>query len=442
MVLMMVNGVFKHSGIGRRLTVFGNSCVKGKFKQRKSPLKGNIQWNNSLNENEIQNQILRDEIDEELLPWWSVGAMLGYALLENVTIPLRLDFWIWRMLLGQFVSIQDKGFEGNEILNSMRQVIEVEGGGEQLMTNFVISIEKEDDKEKYLEKEKEKEKIKGKQRQKMKKNEKIKEMEKIKKKEVKKEKENLKRKESQKLKLIQKEKDKKKKEKTKQLDKGKKKEKVKIINKQQAPIPQNQASHIQVPLEAGGEEEEVTEENKTRYVELYAKRWIFGSIQAQLQIIAIIKGFQQVLPVDFLFSDHLIFQRKIDSKFKSNQWQSKHSKKDKNNYNNNNYNQQEQAFVYEEHIGAAPITPQDMDIIIAGEQDIDVNDWEKNTLYEQCSQNSDQQKLWFWEIVREQLSSEQQGSLLQFVTGMRTVPIGGFAHLGPHNSQQQFCIKL
>ncbi|KAA6364362.1 MAG: hypothetical protein EZS28_040111 [Streblomastix strix] len=82
-----------------------------------------------------------------------------------------------------------------------------------------------------------------------------------------------------------------------------------------------------------------------------------------------------------------------------------------------------------------------MDIITAGEQDIDVNDWEKNTIYEQCSQNSDQQKLWFWEILKEQLNSEQQGSLLQFVTGMRTVPIGGFAHLGPHNSQQQFCIR-
>ncbi|KAA6376429.1 MAG: hypothetical protein EZS28_028043 [Streblomastix strix] len=166
-VIKEENGVFKLSGIGSRLTIFGKPSLKGIYQQRKSPLNGKIQWNDSLNEDEVQYQILRDEIDEELLPWWSVGVMLGYALLENVTIPLRLDFWIWRMLLGQIVSLLDKGVEGNEIQNNMRQVIQLEGGGEYLMTNFEITIEEKDEQQRKQKQDKEKENKKKKEKEEM-----------------------------------------------------------------------------------------------------------------------------------------------------------------------------------------------------------------------------------------------------------------------------------
>ncbi|KAA6361543.1 MAG: hypothetical protein EZS28_042930, partial [Streblomastix strix] len=58
--------------------------------------------------------------EEQLLPWWTLGAMLGYALLENISVPCRLEHTIWRMLLGQIPSLEDAGLDGCELADKMR----------------------------------------------------------------------------------------------------------------------------------------------------------------------------------------------------------------------------------------------------------------------------------------------------------------------------------
>lgn len=66
----------------------------------------------------------------------------------------------------------------------------------------------------------------------------------------------------------------------------------------------------------------------------------------------------------------------------------------------------------------------ELELILVGIQDFDINDWQEHTIYRNY-RRSDKQIQWFWQFVRD-ISDEQRSRLLQFVTGTCRLPIGGF----------------
>ena len=72
--------------------------------------------------------------------------------------------------------------------------------------------------------------------------------------------------------------------------------------------------------------------------------------------------------------------------------------------------------------------PEEFDIMIAGQPDIDVTDWQANTLYEGGFTAESPQAIWLW-IFLHKSSREEMQQVLEFVTGAGAVPAGGFAAL-------------
>ncbi|RUS88330.1 hypothetical protein EGW08_003901 [Elysia chlorotica] len=81
----------------------------------------------------------------------------------------------------------------------------------------------------------------------------------------------------------------------------------------------------------------------------------------------------------------------------------------------------------------------ELELMLCGMQEIDVDDWEKNTIYKHYQRNN-KQVVWFWKMVRE-IDNEKRTRLLQFVTGTCRLPVGGFAELMGSNGPQRFCIE-
>lgn len=73
---------------------------------------------------------------------------------------------------------------------------------------------------------------------------------------------------------------------------------------------------------------------------------------------------------------------------------------------------------------------QEVELLLHGLPNIDMDDWIKNTDYtgEFANQPSHKVVQWYWEIVRS-FEQEQKAKLLQFVTGTSGVPVQGFAYL-------------
>uniref|UniRef100_A0A663MSP6 HECT-type E3 ubiquitin transferase n=1 Tax=Athene cunicularia TaxID=194338 RepID=A0A663MSP6_ATHCN len=80
----------------------------------------------------------------------------------------------------------------------------------------------------------------------------------------------------------------------------------------------------------------------------------------------------------------------------------------------------------------------ELELMLCGMQEIDMNDWQKNTIYRHYTKNSKQIQ-WFWQVVKE-MDNEKRIRLLQFVTGTCRLPVGGFAELIGSNGPQKFCI--
>lgn len=70
---------------------------------------------------------------------------------------------------------------------------------------------------------------------------------------------------------------------------------------------------------------------------------------------------------------------------------------------------------------------QELELLISGLPEIDVDDWRAHTEYHNYTANSPQ-VTWFWRIVRG-MSNEEKAKLLQFVTGTSKVPLNGFKDL-------------
>ncbi|CAE8647776.1 unnamed protein product [Polarella glacialis] len=78
------------------------------------------------------------------------------------------------------------------------------------------------------------------------------------------------------------------------------------------------------------------------------------------------------------------------------------------------------------------LTPMEVHGLLAGSRDITSEDWERNTRTVGGLQPSNQEVRWFWQIVHSWAAEGRQDrlqDLLQFATGSRRVPVGGFAQL-------------
>lgn len=83
-------------------------------------------------------------------------------------------------------------------------------------------------------------------------------------------------------------------------------------------------------------------------------------------------------------------------------------------------------------------TEKELELLISGLPDIDVDDWKNNTEYSGYTPSSPQ-IVWFWRMVRS-FDKEQQAKLLQFVTGTSKVPLNGFKELEGMNGFSRFAI--
>ncbi|XP_030631954.1 itchy E3 ubiquitin protein ligase a [Chanos chanos] len=138
-------------------------------------------------------------------------------------------------------------------------------------------------------------------------------------------------------------------------------------------------------LKPDGGNIQVTEENKEEYIRLVAEWRLSRGVEEQTQ--AFFEGFNEVLPQQYL--------QYFDAK--------------------------------------------ELEVMLCGMQEIDLADWQRNTIYRHYARSS-KQIVWFWQFVRE-MDNEKRMRLLQFVTGTCRLPVGGFTDLMGSNGPQKFCIE-
>lgn len=141
----------------------------------------------------------------------------------------------------------------------------------------------------------------------------------------------------------------------------------------------------EVPLKPGGASLVVTQENKAEYVQLVTELRMTRAIQPQIN--GFLQGFHMFIPPSLI---------QLFDEF-------------------------------------------ELELLLSGMPEIDVNDWMKNTEYTSGYDKDDQVIKWFWEIVQE-LTQEERVLLLQFVTGSSRVPHGGFAYIMGGSGLQNFTI--
>nr|XP_056713604.1 E3 ubiquitin-protein ligase HECW1 isoform X2 [Euleptes europaea] len=138
-------------------------------------------------------------------------------------------------------------------------------------------------------------------------------------------------------------------------------------------------------LKSGGANTQVTEKNKKEYIERMVKWRVERGVVQQTE--ALVRGFYEV----------------VDSRLVS---------------------------VFD---------ARELELVIAGTAEIDLNDWRNNTEYRGYHDGHIVIR-WFWAAV-ERFNNEQRLRLLQFVTGTSSVPYEGFAALRGSNGLRRFCIE-
>ncbi|OJJ64397.1 hypothetical protein ASPSYDRAFT_1155817 [Aspergillus sydowii CBS 593.65] len=81
---------------------------------------------------------------------------------------------------------------------------------------------------------------------------------------------------------------------------------------------------------------------------------------------------------------------------------------------------------------------QELELLISGLPEVEVDDWKAHTEYHNYSASSPQIQ-WFWRAVRS-FDKEERAKLLQFVTGTSKVPLNGFKELEGMNGVSRFNI--
>ncbi|KAI1329376.1 hypothetical protein F5Y16DRAFT_108436 [Xylariaceae sp. FL0255] len=128
----------------------------------------------------------------------------------------------------------------------------------------------------------------------------------------------------------------------------------------------------------------VTEDNKHEYVRLVVEHKLLSSVKEQME--NFLKGFHEIIPAELISI----------------------------------FNEQE------------------LELLISGLPDVDIDDWKSNTEYHNYSPSSPQIQ-WFWRALRS-FDKEEVAKLLQFVTGTSKVPLNGFKELEGMNGINRFNI--
>ncbi|KAL8872238.1 MAG: hypothetical protein Q9174_002099 [Haloplaca sp. 1 TL-2023] len=139
-----------------------------------------------------------------------------------------------------------------------------------------------------------------------------------------------------------------------------------------------------VDLIENGRNIPVTDDNKQEFVQLMVEYRLTGSVQAQLE--KFLGGFHDVVSPELI----------------------------------------------------AIFNEQELELLISGLPDINIDDWKAQTEYHNYSASSSQIQ-WFWRAVRS-FDKEERAKLLQFVTGTAKVPLNGFAQLEGMNGVSKFNI--
>ncbi|KAK9480683.1 hypothetical protein V1514DRAFT_151348 [Lipomyces japonicus] len=142
---------------------------------------------------------------------------------------------------------------------------------------------------------------------------------------------------------------------------------------------------VTVDLKPDGRNIPVTNENKREYIELITEWRISKRVEEQFR--AFMSGFNELIP-------------------------------------------QELINVFDER---------ELELLIGGIADIDVDDWKKHTDYRGYSE-SDEVIQWFWKCVRT-WDAEQKSRLLQFTTGTSRIPVNGFKDLQGSDGPRRFTIE-
>uniref|UniRef100_A0A665WSL4 E3 ubiquitin-protein ligase HACE1 n=1 Tax=Echeneis naucrates TaxID=173247 RepID=A0A665WSL4_ECHNA len=141
----------------------------------------------------------------------------------------------------------------------------------------------------------------------------------------------------------------------------------------------------EVPIKPGGTSILVTQGNKAEYVQLVTELRMTRAIQPQIN--AFLHGFHTFIPPSLIQ-------------------------------------------LFDEY---------ELELLLSGMPEIDVQDWYKNTEYTSGYDPQDPVIQWFWKVVNS-LTQEERVLLLQFVTGSSRVPHGGFAYLMGGSGLQKFTI--
>jgi E3 ubiquitin-protein ligase NEDD4 len=81
----------------------------------------------------------------------------------------------------------------------------------------------------------------------------------------------------------------------------------------------------------------------------------------------------------------------------------------------------------------------ELELLIGGIADIDVDDWKKHTDYRGYTE-SDEVVQHFWKCIRS-WDAEQKSRLLQFATGTSRIPVNGFKDLQGSDGPRRFTIE-
>ncbi|KAI4131684.1 MAG: hypothetical protein LQ338_001085 [Usnochroma carphineum] len=142
---------------------------------------------------------------------------------------------------------------------------------------------------------------------------------------------------------------------------------------------------VEIELKPGGAEIEVTNENKKEYIDAMVEWRIQKRVEEQFN--AFVTGFHELIPPDLVS-------------------------------------------VFDER---------ELELLIGGIADIDVNDWKKHTDYRGYEETSPVIQN-FWQCIQS-WDAEQKSRLLQFATGTSRIPVNGFKDLQGSDGPRRFTIE-
>ncbi|KAH7889762.1 hypothetical protein F5I97DRAFT_1924285 [Phlebopus sp. FC_14] len=142
---------------------------------------------------------------------------------------------------------------------------------------------------------------------------------------------------------------------------------------------------VTIELRPGGADVKVTEDNKKDYVDAVVEYRISKRVKDQFE--AFMSGFSELIPQDLIT-------------------------------------------VFDER---------ELELLIGGMSEIDVDDWTKHTDYRGYEMN-DEVIQWFWKCIRS-WPPERKSRLLQFATGTSRIPVNGFKDLQGSDGPRRFTIE-